>query len=101
MEIRKLSEMGERIASLETAQSVIRDEILRRLDSLSTDFRELRDDIKQSAMKEFELETRVAVNEESLSSLKTKLNRILGGLGTILITLLGAGVTVLGRKYFP
>lgn len=101
MEIRKLSEMGERIASLETAQSVIRDEILRRLDSLSTDFRELRDDIKQSALKEFELETRVAVNEESLSSLKTKLNRILGGLGTILITILGAGVTVLGRKYFP
>ena len=101
MEIRKLSEMGERIASLETAQSVIRDEILRRLDSLSTDFRELRDDIKQSALKEFELETRVAVNEESLSSLKTKLNRILGGIGTILITLLGAGVTVLGRKYFP
>ena len=101
MEIRKLSEMGERIASLETAQSVIRDEILRRLDSLSTDLRELRDDIKQSALKEFELETRVAVNEESLSSLKTKLNRILGGIGTILITLLGAGVTVLGRKYFP
>jgi len=101
MEMRKLSEMGERIASLETAQSVIQDEILRRLDSLSTDFKELRDDIKQSSLKEFALETRVAVTEESLSSLKTKINRILGGLGTLLVTLLGAGITILGRKYLP
>jgi len=101
METRKLTEMGERVASLEASQSVVQGEILRRLDSLSIDFKELRDDIKQSSLNEFALATRVAVTEESLSSMKTKINRILGGIGTLLITLLGAGVTILGRKYLP
>lgn len=96
-----VTDMANRLTAVETSYRLSHIEILRRLDMLGTDFRELRTDIKGQTDKHAALETRLALSESGLRSLKTKLNRILSVAGTLLITVLGAGVTVITRKYMP
>lgn len=96
-----LSVLRLRLSTLESSQDYHYTEIVRRLDALSDDFKEIKKDLKENNDKQSDLITRMALAERNIASVKAKVNRNLSILGTIIITVVTAGATIISKKFIP
>lgn len=73
------------------------DEILRRLNDISTSLRNIDADIRVSIKDQGDLKVRITTNENDTKRIENRLNTIMGAIGALVIAVVTGGFAVAGR----
>lgn len=88
-------ELSNRVAAYEATG----EEILRRLGEISTDIREVKQDLKTQVVEHAALKTAVALTDDKTVKLESRLNNIMGALGALVLAIVTGGFTLAAKIF--
>jgi GTP cyclohydrolase III len=96
-------DLSNRVTALENTGAAQHSEIMRMLadmsNSMKDSFKMLSSDVRDQAIKQATQDERITTSFKEIKRIDTKLNKIMGGIGAVALTIVG-GIFTLAARYF-
>lgn len=93
-----VNSLNVRVTALESTNQAHHEEMMRMLSEMSVNikenFKEIKDDIKSVTLEQKEHEAKIAANAKEIDRIDSKLNKIMGAIGTALIAAVSGAFTI-------